>query len=133
MSTLTRLLLATYISSVTYYLMDAISSTSDWFGHVWFVLYVLSIAIGWFFWIATKDIETEKDLVKYILSGAGILGLGAVMYGIIIPAAILPGAGQEVLAGLLYIVPLGAIIGGVSGVVFWVFRQRKIEGAGKCE
>ncbi len=131
MSALMRWLIAIYIASVMYYFFVTISSSIDWPNYVDFLLYVMSIAMGYFFWIATKNIKTEKGLLRYIVIGIGSFGLVSLIYGVIIPMALSPNSGQEVIAGLFYILPWGVIVGGVFGSIFWVYNQRKIEGSEK--
>jgi hypothetical protein len=81
-----------------------------------------AIACGWFAWKRLG--ATPVGLIASSLYGAIMLGAIAFCAGFFGPIIFTPGANQGPLLGIFITGPLGFLIGGIGGVIYWFTKKR---------
>ena len=83
---------------------------------------LVTIVVGWIFWV--KLASLQHGLFLSILFGAilfGGVGFTVVFLGFSI---VQPGENAGPLLGMITTGPLGLVLGGTSGFVYWFFKTR---------
>ena len=92
-----------------------------WIGHI--VAFFCAALLGWYVW---KRIGSgPSNLIKSVLFGAIVLGGLGFAAGFFGPLIFIPDANQGPLLGIFITGPLGFLLGGIGGFVYWLVRGRK--------
>ena len=83
---------------------------------------IVACGAGWYIW--NKSASMPGKLMTCILSGAGMVGAIGVILGFFGPIVFTPGANQGPLLGIFITGPLGFLLGGIGGVVYWLIRKQ---------
>lgn len=84
-----------------------------------------AVAAGWFVWVKLNPAPqgaTATTLLGAVLLGS--LGFAAGFFG---PMILAPEANQGPLLGIFITGPLGLVIGGIGGFLYWLSRSRKAD------
>ena len=84
---------------------------------------LLALGIGWYAWERLASIP--EGPVSSIFLGAVVLGSISFCVGFFGPMILTPEANQGPLLGIFITGPIGFLIGGISGYVYWLTKQRK--------
>lgn len=95
-----------------------------WIANV--VSLLCAVGAGWYVW--NRLGEADPGLVTSVMLGAITLGAIGFCGGFFGPMIFAPGANQGPLLGLFITGPLGFLLGGIGGLVYWQAKERK--GAG---
>jgi len=95
-----------------------------WIANV--VSLLCAVGAGWYAW--NRLGEAEPGLVSSTMQGAMVLGAIGFCGGFFGPMIFAPEANQGPLLGLFITGPLGFVLGGIGGAVYWLAKGRK--GAG---
>jgi len=82
---------------------------------------ICAIGTGWFMWPRSGSVP--PNLVSCIFYGALLVGGVGFSVGFFGPMIFSPGANQGPLLGLLITGPMGFLLGGVGGLVYWLTRE----------
>lgn len=82
---------------------------------------VTALFVGRFVWKRT----TPHGLAQSMLVGALIIGGIAFLAGFFGPLILMPESNQGPLLGLFFTGPLGFLVGGVAGAVYWFAKGRR--------
>jgi hypothetical protein len=92
------------------------------------VTLIVACGAGWFTW--NKSAPTPDKLMTRIFFGAGIVGAIGFVLGFFGPIVFAPGANQGPLLGIFITGPLGFLLGGIGGGVYWLstgcFASRQV-------
>jgi hypothetical protein len=124
--------LAAFVGAVaTYYFVFWFGGTLliparlfPWLGYV--VAAVVSILVARYVWVHTASPQTT--LARSVLLWALVTGAVAFSAGFFGPVLLTPHANQGPLLGLFITGPLGFILGGIGGAIYWLLRR----GRGSC-
>ena len=83
---------------------------------------ICAVIAGWYVW--KKPGATDSGLISSIIIGALILGGIGFSAGFFGPMLFSPGANQGPLLGIFLTGPLGVLIGGIAGGIYWAIRHR---------
>ena len=132
MKLITRLLAILVVVPATYFFIYWVpfSLLSAALGEQrWIIANVVSlfcaVAAGWFVW--SKLGSAHQGLISSILIGAvlfGGIGFSAGFFG---PIIFTPQANQGPLLGIFITGPLGFVLGGIAGFLYWSIRSRKAQ------
>lgn len=86
---------------------------------------ICSVLVGWYVWSWSRSIP--DDLPQCFFFGAFIVGGFGFAAGFFGPIIFLPGANQGPLLGIFITGPLGFLLGGIGGFVYWLVKRRKTE------
>jgi hypothetical protein len=86
---------------------------------------VCAVGVGWYVWRLLGS--TPEGLISSLLFGAIILGAIGFCAGFFGPIIFTPGANQGPLLGIFITGPLGFILGGVGGLVYWLIKKKRAE------
>ena len=132
MKLITRLLAVMVVAPATYYFIFWVpfSLLSSALGEQrWIIANVVSlfcaVAAGWFVW--SKLGSASQGLISSISIGAVILGAVGFSAGFFGPIIFTPQANQGPLLGIFITGPLGFLLGGISGFLYWAIRGRKAQ------
>ena len=128
MSGIVRVLLALYLSSVTYYFLGLLIGLYSSSNYTSIISSIVAVASGWGVWQYSSNIHSEKGLASFIAYGVIISGSIGMIYGFFVPIMMEQGSAQAPLAGLLVVAPIASILGGVVGVIVWLAKKNSIEG-----
>lgn len=81
---------------------------------------------GWYVWKRLG--EADPGLVTSVMLGAIVVGAIGFCGGFFGPMIFAPEANQGPLLGLFFTGPLGFLLGGIGGLVYWLAKRQK--GAG---
>ncbi len=82
-----------------------------------------AIGVGWYVWKRLGS--TSGEWISSTLSGAIVLGAIGFCAGFFGPIIFTPGANQGPLLGIFITGPLGFILGGVGGFIYWLAKRRR--------
>ena len=82
-----------------------------------------AVGAGWYVWKKLGSAPT--GLISSALFGAVVLGAIGFCAGFFGPLIFAPGANQGPLLGIFFTGPLGFLLGGVGGVVYWLVKRKK--------
>jgi hypothetical protein len=88
-----------------------------------FVSLACAIGVGWYVW--RKLATSPHGAISSILLGAVLLGGIGFTAGFFGPIIFMPEANQGPLLGIFITGPLGFVVGGISGFVYWAVRNRR--------
>ncbi|MBI5589123.1 MAG: hypothetical protein HY881_01435 [Deltaproteobacteria bacterium] len=83
-----------------------------------------AVAVGRYTWKMLSS--TSEGLISSILFGAMVLGAIGFCAGFFGPIFFTPGANQGPLLGIFITGPLGFILGGIGGFMYWFVKGRKV-------
>ena len=87
------------------------------------ISFLCAVSVGWYVW---KRLGAAPDsLISNTMLGAIVLGATGFCAGFFGPIIFAPGANQGPLLGIFITGPLGFILGGVGGFVYWLAKRRK--------
>ena len=89
---------------------------------------VCALGVGWYVWSRSRS--APDQLISCILYGAIIVGGFGFAAGFFGPIIFAPGANQGPLLGIFITGPLGFLLGGSGGFVYWLICVRR-RGAGQ--
>jgi hypothetical protein len=81
-----------------------------------------AVAVSWYVW--TKLGSVADGLISSIFKGAIILGSIGFSIGFFGPIIFSPQANQGPLLGIFLTGPLGFVLGGIAGAVYWTVRNK---------
>jgi hypothetical protein len=84
-----------------------------------------AVAAGWYVW--NRLGKVDPGLVTSVMLGAIILGAIGFCGGFFGPIIFAPDANQGPLLGLFITGPLGFLLGGIGGLVYWLAKGRKAD------
>jgi hypothetical protein len=87
------------------------------------ISWLCAAGVGWYVW--KKLGSTPVGLISSTLLGAVVIGAIGFCAGFFGPIIFAPEANQGPLLGIFITGPLGFLIGGVSGFVYWQAKRRK--------
>jgi hypothetical protein len=82
-----------------------------------------AIGVGWYTW--KKLGSVSYGMISSILLGAIILGAIGFCAGFFGPILFSPDANQGPLLGIFITGPLGFVLGGISGFVYWLMKGKR--------
>jgi hypothetical protein len=82
---------------------------------------IVACRAGWYIW--NKSASMPGKFMTCILSGAGMVGAIGFILGFWGPIVFTPGANQGPLLGIFITGPLGFLLKGIGGVVYWLIRK----------
>jgi len=82
-----------------------------------------AISVSRYVWRQTGSLHA--GLARSILLGAAVIGGIGFSAGFFGPILFTPGANQGPLLGIFITGPLGFILGGVGGAIYWFARERR--------
>jgi hypothetical protein len=91
---------------------------------------LISIVLAWLVWLRLEPDGVIPDKKQSALLGAVILGFIGFYAGFAGPLMLTPESNQGPLIGILFTGPLGFLLGGLLGLVYWMVRGRKAGGSG---
>ena len=83
---------------------------------------LVAIVAARYVWVRTAS--AESSLVSSVLVGALVTGAVAFSAGFFGPIVFAPSANQGPMLGIFITGPLGFLLGGVGGAVYWFARRR---------
>lgn len=86
---------------------------------------VCAAGAGWYVWRKTGS--APGDLISSVFYGAIVLGGIGFSAGFFGPMIFDPGANQGPLLGIFITGPLGFLLGGAGGFIYWLTRGRRTE------
>ena len=129
MKLITRLFAVIIVVPATYYFVYWVPCSlllSSFGEHRWIAASIVSlfcaVIAGWYVW--KKLGVANLGLISCILIGAVILGGIGFSAGFFGPIIFAPEANQGPLLGLFFTGPLGFLLGGIVGGIYWVIRHR---------
>lgn len=87
---------------------------------------VVAILAGRCVWVQTGA-TARQGLFRSVVLGAVLAGTAGFLIGFIGPLLFAPGANQGPLLGLFVTGPLGFVLGGVGGGVYWLVHRGRAE------
>ena len=84
---------------------------------------ICAVSAGWYVW--TMSASAPDKLIACIVYGAVILGGLGFSAGFFGPIIFAPGANQGPLLGIFIAGPIGFLLGGMGGFVYWWIRVRR--------
>jgi hypothetical protein len=123
----TRLLAIMVVFPATYYfiywlpcsLLLSVSGDLHW-SIATIISLFSAVAVSWYVW--KKLGSANEGLISNILKGAIILGSIGFSIGFFGPIIFSPQANQGPLLGIFITGPLGFVLGGIAGAVYWTMR-----------
>jgi hypothetical protein len=116
------------VPSVYYFIFWVPFSLIDLGEHYWikalFSLLIASLS-GWFIWTTSKQ-ESGKGLIPSIFMGALLIGGIGFFGGFFGPIIFAPEANQGPLLGLFITGPIGFVLGGFLGLIYWLVKLRHV-------
>lgn len=85
-----------------------------------------AVMAGWFVWGAIGS--ARLNALSSIMLGAVLLGGIGFTAGFFGPIVFTPHANQGPLLGIFITGPLGFVLGGVAGLVYWVVKRQQQQG-----
>jgi hypothetical protein len=82
---------------------------------------ICAVIAGWYVW--KKMVVAGSGLISSIIIGALILGGIGFSIGFFGPLIFSPGANQGPLLGIFITGPLGFLVGGIGGGIYWAVRK----------
>ena len=82
-----------------------------------------ALGAGWYVWAKLGSVSA--NLASCIFSGALLLGGVGFSAGFFGPIIFSPGANQGPLLGLFITGPMGFLLGGLAGLVYWLTREER--------
>ena len=93
----------------------------------WWIASLISllcaIAVGRYVWV--KSVSAPENLASRVVYGALVVGGIGFSAGFFGPIIFNPGANQGPLLGIFITGPLGFLLGGIGGFVYWLIQERK--------
>lgn len=86
------------------------------------VTLIVACGAGWFTW--NKSAPTPDKLMTCVFFGAGMVGAIGFVLGFFGPIVFAPGANQGPLLGIFITGPLGFLLGGIGGGIYWLLRKQ---------
>ena len=86
------------------------------------LLSLLCVAAGWFVW--EKTASANKSAIPTILLGAALVGGIGFIGGFFGPMIFTPRSNQGPMLGIFITGPLGFLVGGVIGFIYWITRRQ---------
>lgn len=77
------------------------------------------------FYVWRKMDSAPESLISNVFFGASVIGITSFLLGFIGPMIFSPAANQGPLLGILITGPLGFIVGGVGGLIYWLLKRSK--------
>jgi hypothetical protein len=77
-------------------------------------------AVGWYVWIHTASVH---GVVGAAAMGAFVIGAIGFSAGFFGPILFMPGANQGPLLGIFITGPLGFVLGGIGGAIYWLLMR----------
>ena len=93
------------------------------------ISFLCAIGIGIFVWKKSEKISSSA--ISTILLGAFSLGGIGFCLGFFGPIIFTPNSNQGPLLGIIITGPLGFFLGAISGLIYWLIKNKKIEGKKK--
>jgi|SRR5579884_56252 len=128
MKQISRVLISLFVSVSTYYFIYWVPfSLIPFTENRWIsssVSLICAIGAGRYVWLRSGFVS--RGLISCISYGAlalGAIGFSAGFFG---PMIFTPGANQGPLLGIFITGPLGFLLGGIGGLFYWFFHERKI-------
>ena len=127
MKLISRIIALLFVVPATYYfiywLPFSLVPVGDnrWIASV--VSLLCAVGMGWFVWC--KLGTTHHGAISSILLGAVLLGGIGFIAGFFGPIIFMPEANQGPMLGIFITGPLGFVVGGIVGFLYWVLRNRK--------
>ena len=122
-----RLLSMLVVVPATYYFLYWVPfSFLPFIEHRWIpslISLLCAVAVGWYVW--KRPGGAPDGLISNILLGAIVLGAIGFCAGFFGPIIFAPDANQGPLLGIFITGPLGFILGGVGGFIYWLVKKRK--------
>lgn len=126
MNLLLRFMVLIFVVPATYYFVYWLPFSLIPVGdHRWIanVASLLCAAVaGWFVW--ARLASADRGAVASILTGAVVLGSIGFVGGFFGPILLTPDANQGPLLGIFITGPLGFVLGGIAGLIFWMVKGR---------
>lgn len=86
---------------------------------------LVAVLVGRCVWMQTGT--TRDGLFRFVVLGAVLVGTAGFLAGFIGPLLFAPHANQGPLLGLFVTGPLGFVLGGMGGGVYWLMRRNRAE------
>jgi Na+/H+ antiporter NhaA len=86
---------------------------------------ICAVGVGWFVWV--KLGSAPQGLISSTLIGSVCLGGIGFCVGFFGPIIFSSDSNQGPLLGILFTGPLGFILGGIAGVLYWVILEKKLQ------
>ena len=94
-----------------------------WIGSL--IALACAIGVGRYVWVKSESVpEALASRVAYGAIVTGSIGFSAGFFG---PMIFNPSANQGPMLGIFITGPLGFLLGGIGGFVYWLVRERKKE------
>ncbi|HBH04538.1 MAG TPA: hypothetical protein DDZ42_21935 [Candidatus Rokubacteria bacterium] len=127
MRSIFRLLVVVIVALATYYVVywvpvSLVSSLGGgWLPGV--VALLCAAGVGWYVWRRLGSMPA--GLLASMSSGAIVVGAIGFCAGFVGPILLTPEANQGPLLGIFVTGPLGFVLGGLGGLVYWLARGRR--------